>query len=51
MWKKLDEKEALRVQSNEDPEKVSEDTAVAVVEVLPLSTYYNLALTYSQKFS
>ncbi|VAH58607.1 unnamed protein product [Triticum turgidum subsp. durum] len=32
LWKKLDEKEALRVQSTEDPEKASEDTAVAVVE-------------------
>ncbi|XP_037404702.1 uncharacterized protein LOC119267418 isoform X2 [Triticum dicoccoides] len=31
LWKKLDE-EALRVQSTEDPEKASEDTAVAVVE-------------------
>uniref|UniRef100_A0A453EC63 Uncharacterized protein n=1 Tax=Aegilops tauschii subsp. strangulata TaxID=200361 RepID=A0A453EC63_AEGTS len=34
LWKKLDEKEALRVQSTEDPEKASEDTAVAVVDKL-----------------
>ncbi|KAM0860707.1 hypothetical protein ACQ4PT_046376 [Festuca glaucescens] len=36
LWKKLDEKEASRVQSTQGPEKVSENTAVAIVEVLPL---------------
>ncbi|KAM0860708.1 hypothetical protein ACQ4PT_046376 [Festuca glaucescens] len=33
LWKKLDEKEASRVQSTQGPEKVSENTAVAIVEV------------------
>ncbi|KQK02251.1 protein Hook homolog 3 isoform X1 [Brachypodium distachyon] len=32
LWKKLDEKEALRVQSTQGPEKVSENTALAIVE-------------------
>ncbi|KAM0860709.1 hypothetical protein ACQ4PT_046376 [Festuca glaucescens] len=32
LWKKLDEKEASRVQSTQGPEKVSENTAVAIVE-------------------
>uniref|UniRef100_A0ACD5TRV4 Uncharacterized protein n=1 Tax=Avena sativa TaxID=4498 RepID=A0ACD5TRV4_AVESA len=32
LWKKLGEKEALRVQSTQGPEKVSENTAVAIVE-------------------
>ena len=37
LWKKLDEKKASRVQSTQDPEKVTEKTAVAIIEVWPLS--------------
>ncbi|XP_062193318.1 uncharacterized protein LOC133896722 isoform X2 [Phragmites australis] len=33
LWKKLDEKEASRVQSIDDPDKVTEKTDVAIIEV------------------
>jgi hypothetical protein len=37
LWKKLNDKEASRVQSIDDTDKVTGENAIATVEVLPLS--------------
>jgi hypothetical protein len=37
LWKKLNDKEASRVQSIDDTDKVTGENAIAIVEVVPLS--------------